>query len=49
VNQGREKRPFPNQASNAYHACQSVNLVAAHDGFTMYDLVSYDKLTTSSD
>lgn len=33
---------FPDQVTNAYHAYQSVNFVTAHDGFTMYDLVSYD-------
>ena len=26
----------------SYHAYQSVNFVTSHDGFTMYDLVSYN-------
>jgi glycogen operon protein len=33
---------FPDHVTNAYHAYQSVNFVACHDGFTMYDLVSYN-------
>ncbi len=28
---------------DAYHAFQSVNLVTAHDGFCLYDLVSYNR------
>lgn len=31
---------FPDEES--YHAYQSVNFIASHDGFTFYDLVSYD-------
>lgn len=34
---------FPGDAFNAYHAYQSVNFVTAHDGFTLYDLVSYNQ------
>jgi glycogen operon protein len=33
---------FPDHVTNAYHAYQSVNFVSCHDGFTMYDLVSYN-------
>ncbi len=32
---------FPDQVTNAYHAYQSVNFITSHDGFTLYDLVSY--------
>ena len=34
---------FPDQVTHAYHAYQSVNFVTSHDGFTMYDLVSYNQ------
>ena len=34
---------FPDDPMNAYHAYQSVNLVTCHDGFTLYDLVAYDR------
>jgi len=34
---------FPDDPMNAYHAYQSVNLVTCHDGFTLRDLVSYDR------
>ena len=34
---------FPDDRANAYHAFQSVNYVASHDGFTLYDLVSYNQ------
>jgi len=34
---------FPDSRAEAYHAYQSVNYVASHDGFTLYDLVSYDR------
>jgi len=34
---------FPDSRAEAYHAYQSVNYIASHDGFTMYDLVSYDR------
>jgi glycogen operon protein len=33
---------FPDSRSEAYHAYQSVNYLTSHDGFTLYDLVSYD-------
>jgi len=33
---------FPDHVTNAYHAYQSVNFVTCHDGFTLYDLVSYN-------
>ncbi len=33
---------FPDTRSDAYHAYQSVNFVTSHDGFTLYDLVSYN-------
>jgi glycogen operon protein len=33
---------FPDDRLNAFHPYQSVNYVTAHDGFTLYDLVSYD-------
>jgi glycogen operon protein len=34
---------FPDSRAGAYHAYQSVNYVTSHDGFTLYDLVSYDR------
>ncbi len=33
---------FPDSLVEAYHAYQSVNFITAHDGFTLYDLVSYN-------
>jgi len=33
---------FPDDVVHAYHAYQSVNHVTCHDGFTLYDLVSYE-------
>ena len=33
---------FPDDLPNAFHAYQSVNYVNSHDGFTLYDLVSYN-------
>ncbi len=33
---------FPDSLSEAYHAFQSVNFITAHDGFCLYDLVSYE-------
>lgn len=33
---------FPDSRVDAYHSFQSVNYVTSHDGFTLYDLVSYD-------
>jgi glycogen operon protein len=32
---------FPDDLAHAYHPYQSVNYVTSHDGFTLYDLVSY--------
>jgi isoamylase len=32
---------FPDDVANAYHAYQSVNYVTSHDGFTLWDLLSY--------
>jgi glycogen operon protein len=34
---------FPDDRLHAYHAYQSVNYVTSHDGFTLYDLVSYSQ------
>jgi isoamylase len=34
---------FPDDRDDAYHAYQSVNYIASHDGFTLYDLVSYNE------
>ena len=34
---------FPDDLFNAYHAYQSINFINAHDGFNLYDLVSYDQ------
>jgi len=34
---------FPDSRDQAYHAFQSVNFITCHDGFTLYDLVSYDR------
>jgi glycogen operon protein len=34
---------FPDSRVDAYHAFQSVNYITSHDGFTLYDLVSYDR------
>jgi len=34
---------FPDDLPNAYHPHQSVNFVTSHDGFTLYDLVAYDR------
>jgi glycogen operon protein len=34
---------FPDTRAEAYHAYQSVNYITSHDGFTLYDLVSYDR------
>src|SRR5271155_1390573 len=33
---------FPDDRAGAYHAYQSVNYVTSHDGFTLYDLISYN-------
>ncbi|MGE0395325.1 MAG: glycogen-debranching protein [Kofleriaceae bacterium] len=32
---------FPDDVMGAYHAYQSVNYITSHDGFTLYDLLSY--------
>jgi glycogen operon protein len=32
---------FPDDREHAYHPYQSVNYITCHDGFTLYDLVSY--------
>ena len=34
---------FPDSRAESYHAYQSVNYITSHDGFTLYDLVSYDR------
>ena len=34
---------FPDTLAEAYRPFQSVNFVTAHDGFTLYDLVAYDR------
>ncbi len=34
---------FPDDREHALHPFQSVNYVTCHDGFTLYDLVSYDR------
>jgi glycogen operon protein len=34
---------FPDDRLHAFHPYQSVNYVTAHDGFTLYDLVSYNR------
>lgn len=34
---------FPDDTFHALHPFQSVNYVASHDGFTLYDLVAYDE------
>lgn len=34
---------FPDDRMDAYHPYQSVNYIASHDGFTLYDLVSYNQ------
>jgi isoamylase len=34
---------FPDSLMEAYHPFQSVNFVTCHDGFTLYDLVSFDR------
>jgi glycogen operon protein len=33
---------FPDDRLNAFHPHQGINYLTAHDGFTLYDLVSYD-------
>jgi isoamylase len=34
---------FPDSHADAYHAFQTVNYIDCHDGFTLYDLVSYNQ------
>ncbi len=34
---------FPDSRDHVYHAYQTVNYVDCHDGFTLYDLVSYNQ------
>lgn len=34
---------FPGDRMHAYHPHQSVNYIASHDGFTLYDLVAYNQ------
>ena len=34
---------FPDSRLYAFHPWQSINYVAAHDGFSLYDLVSHDR------
>jgi isoamylase len=34
---------FPDGREHAYHAFQTVNYINCHDGFTLYDLVSYNQ------
>ena len=34
---------FPDGRGHAYHAFQSLNFIDSHDGFTLYDLVSYNQ------
>lgn len=34
---------FPDERAYAFHPFQSVNYLASHDGFTLYDLVAYDR------
>ncbi len=33
---------FPDDLENSYHPFQSVNFITAHDGFCLYDLVSFN-------
>ncbi len=34
---------FPDSGAHAYHPYQTVNYIDSHDGFTLYDLVSYNQ------
>jgi len=34
---------FPDSSDHVYHAYQTVNYIDCHDGFTLYDLVSYNQ------
>lgn len=33
---------FPDDREHAFHPYQSINFITSHDGFTLYDLVSYE-------
>ncbi len=33
---------FPDDLDNAYRPCQTINYMASHDGFCLYDLVAYN-------
>jgi glycogen operon protein len=39
---------FPDERADAYRPFQSVNFVTAHDGFCLYDLVSYNEKRNAS-
>jgi glycogen operon protein len=39
---------FPDTRADSYHAYQSVNYLTSHDGFTLYDLVSYNEKRNSA-
>lgn len=34
---------FPDDLAHAYHPYQSINYITSHDGFTLYDVVSYNQ------
>ena len=34
---------FPDRPGDVYHPYQSVNFLTAHDGFCLYDMVSYNQ------
>ncbi|HEU4729580.1 MAG TPA: glycogen-debranching protein [Kofleriaceae bacterium] len=34
---------FPDSVIDAYHAYQSINHITSHDGFTLHDLVAYER------
>lgn len=34
---------FPDSLKEAYHPYQSINFINCHDGFTLYDLISYNE------
>jgi glycogen operon protein len=34
---------FPDRLPDVYHPYQSINFLTCHDGFSLYDLVSYDR------
>jgi glycogen operon protein len=39
---------FPDDLDNAYRPCQTINYVASHDGFCLYDLVAYNAKRNSA-